>query len=197
MPKPARKFNNRLATIGRYRQFLFAVIFLAVLLGGYFLLLQPLLDSYRQNLILASKLKGDIDSAQVFLAVAGANGSQATVFSDDEKKLINLALPDQLDHSALVSQLSSLASTSGFKVASIDINENVSSENQTKTTSSNIGRVNVNLKLNGGDYQALRNFIDLAEHSVMLMDINSLNFSAKPPYQVSLAVYYFKSYGQK
>ena len=189
--------DNSLETIKlfikHYRGLLSLVLFALILIGGCWIILKSPLTIYRDSVGLLSKLKADIKLADKQLANAESYSGQLYQISNQDRKILDMALPTKPDSASIIEHVTSLAERSGFVVSNIDIEE-INGRAAAKENQTNIGKISVKLKIAGGGYEELKRFVDLTQSSVMTMDISSINFNSKNPvYDISLLLYYYLS----
>lgn len=167
-------------------RYLFAVLLLVVVgFGGYTLFVSDQFWSYRENTDLLKKMDESIASLQTQLQQKQANKNNIYQLTADERRIVNMVLPEEANHSSLVEHLTAMAQRSGFLVSSFSLSESPSS------AVSEASKITVRLQLIKGDYRALKNLIDLIENSVMPIDVLSINFSQNSSdYGLVLNVYY-------
>lgn len=177
---------------GHFRWPFLAAVSLAVLAIGYFFVLNPAVAAYRENYDLLKELNGKIVATQSDLDLSKKFSAKIFQPTPLETKLLKAALPDRLEDSALVAQLTAIAERAGFVINNIDLEE-AKAVSGSKATVDHVGKVIVRLKINGGGYAELRRLFGLMESSLMIIDVNSVNFDAKSPvYDLVLTVYYYK-----
>jgi len=175
-----------------FRWPLLVLIALAVLALGYFLALGPAVAAYRENYALLKELNGKIAAAKGDLDISKKFSAKIFQPAPLEIKLLKAALPDRLEDSALVAQLAAIAERAGFVISSIGLEES-KAVSGSKSPADHVGKVIVRLKINGGGYDELRRLFGLMEASLMIIDVNSVNFDTKSPvYDLVLTVYYYK-----
>jgi hypothetical protein len=179
------KISELKPLIRKFRYF-FAVLLLVVVgFGGYILFVSDQFWSYRENSDLLKKMDISILSLQAQLQRKQDNSVNIYRLTADEKRIINMVLPEEPNHSSVVEHLTAMAQRSGFLVSSLSLSELPSS------VSTEAGKINVRLQLVKGDYRVLKNLIDLIENSVMPIDVLSINFSQDSlEYALVLNVYY-------
>jgi len=177
----------------RFRRPLLLIIALIILIAGYFAVLAEPIRIYQQNYDLLGRLNSDIDLAKTDLATSKSFSDKIYQLSPLESKLLKMALPARPDDSAVIEQLTSIVQKSGFAASSIDIEE-ANKVAGSKTNSDSIGKISIRLKLNGGGYDELKQLLQLMESSLMMIDVYSINFTAKSPvYDLALVTYYFNN----
>lgn len=185
--------KNKQASVlfDNFRRPILMIIGLIIVVIGYFLVLDPPVRAYQENLSLLRSLDKNISVARSDLQTIKASAEKMYQLTPLENKLISMALPLRSDDSAIVAQITGMAQKSGFAVSSIDLEE-TSGTVGGKASASNIKKTAIRLKLRGGSYGELRQLLRLMESSLMIIDINSINFSAKSlAYDLTLATYYY------
>jgi Tfp pilus assembly protein PilO len=175
----------------QYQVFLVLGLAAIILIAGYFLVLRAPLDIYFKNATLLSDLNKQVNAAKMELADAQDYSAKLYQPTTEEKRWLDMSLPDQPDFSSLIEHINGLTRRAGFTIANIDIEE--SNGRSANVSQDNIGKISVRLKLTGGGYEELKRFVSLTESSIMMIDISSINFSAKDTtYDLSLVVYYYR-----
>ncbi len=191
------KLTGLIAFIGKQQKLFAWLVALVILVAGYLLILQGPLRLYAENVVVEDRLIAEIKLATNNLNDARNYSSQLYKLSTEESRWLNLVLPEKPDPSSLIEHLTSLARRAGFNVASITLDEaNNQVEAQAATTNGqqNIGKIVVRLNLTGGGYQELKRFLDLAQSSIMMIDVTSINFGGKnSAYDLALIVYYYRN----
>lgn len=191
MPKATKQPPIILSFFIRFRRPLLLIIALAVLVFGYFAILKNPIRVYQQNYALLGELNNNIEIAKNDLTTSKKFSNAIYQLSPLEKKLLNTALPDQPEDATLVAQLTAMIDKAGFSASNIDV-ERLANTASNKIVSDHIGRVSVRLKLKGGGYEELKQFLRLAASSLMMIDVNSISFTTKSPvYDLFLVVYYY------
>lgn len=175
----------------RFRRPILLIAALIVLIIGYFAVLAEPIRIYQENFALLGELNNDISVAAGDLQTSKSFSSKIYKLTPLESKLLEMALPAKLDDSSLVAQISSMAKKAGFSVGNIDLEE-TNGVAGSKTNASQIGKISVNLKLKGGGYGELKQLLELMESSLLMIDVYSINFTAKSSvYDLSLVAYYY------
>ncbi|MBI5765850.1 hypothetical protein HZA71_01320 [Candidatus Falkowbacteria bacterium] len=200
------------ANLNRFFKAIILLIIIAVLALGYFMVIK---DQYKKlqksQKIDLVQLQNTINRLAKDNTYMTENIDKSIEFSPAEERLLSLALPDQFDFPSLIVQLGSLAGRYGFTVANIDVKEVVgiakpksgdqdTDESQNPSppedNNSQLKKVNVEIAVVGGSYDAFKNFIQAMENSVMLFDVLSVNFKAEDiaaqKYSLDFVTYYFK-----
>ena len=200
------------ANLDRFFKTIILLIIIAVLALGYFVVIK---DQYKKlqksQKIDLVQLQNTINRLENDNAYMTENIDKNIEFSPAEERLLSLALPDQFDFPSLIVQLGSLAGRYGFTVANINVKEasavakpksggQDTGKNQNPGTpednNSQLKKVNVEIAVIGGSYDAFKNFIRAMENSVMFFDVLSINFKAEDiaaqKYSLNFATYYFK-----
>ncbi len=176
--------------IKEFRYWLAFLIFVLVFGIGYWFFVKNLFNDYKDNLFLSAKLQSNIVLAQKQLNQRVANSQNLYQLSPEERRVLNMALPENLEHSSLVEHLTVMAQRSGFVVSNMSF-EDVVGNLKSSSDKNELGKMSIKLKLAGGDYGSLRNFVDLIEKSIMVIDVLSVNFNSNnPTYEVVLMTYY-------
>lgn len=196
------------------------VIFIAVLILGYFLLLQPKISQLREAGIAqlpakSSELELLNKYSQKLKELAAKVSGFQTKYSQEVSDL-NQVLPAQAQIPELIAELDALVQKSGFRINSLDINETSPktpakkipensdgasglAENPTEQLNNNLENLHlleVTLSVSGGDYPAFKVLLNKIEKNIRLLDLISIKFSAvdnNEAYSLILRTYYFSS----
>jgi hypothetical protein len=184
-----KQSENGRKLIKKFR-YLFAItLMIVIILIGSMFFVSELFWSYRENLELAKQLDSSVEAMKLQLEQKRNNAGKIYELTSDEKRIVNMALPDRPDHAALVEHLTSMARRSGFLVGGLNLDEGA----RATTNGNDVGRISVRLSLINGDYQALNSFIELVENSIMPIDVMSINFRQEASdFEMVLMVYYYR-----
>ncbi|MFA4871796.1 MAG: hypothetical protein WC610_01930 [Patescibacteria group bacterium] len=200
------------ANLNRFFKAIILLIIMAVLVLGYFMVIKgqykKLQKSQKIDLVQLQNMINRLEKDNAYMT---ENIDKNIEFSPAEERLLSLALPDQFDFPSLIIQLGSLAGRYGFTVANINAKEAVgiakpksggqdTSKSQnfspSEDNNSQLKKINVEMAVVGGNYNAFKNFIQAMENSVMFFDVLSVNFKAgdiaAQKYSLNFATYYFK-----
>jgi Tfp pilus assembly protein PilO len=181
----------------RRKKIILPLLFLLVLVIGYYSVLKDPLDGYLQTVDLVKSLDKRIVQADAVLSSSKQYEKKIIELSQTEKNLMSMALPERPEYPSLITHLTSLARKSGFFVTSMDI-EDLGAQSTKENSNKNLGKLLVKMKLVGGGYNELKEMVSLLQESVMMNDIYSVNFSNKNPiYELNLVVYYANPNGNK
>ena len=174
----------------RYFKIIAAVLFVVVLLLGYFMVISGQMRVYfnYQNIDLVSAISENqrlLDSQAYLEKVA-----KSSFISPEENVYLSMAVPDNFDFTAIASQLTSLAQAYGFNVTSIQADK-IKSADASANKANSIQKIKINLNIIGGDFSRLKSFLDGMEKSAMIFDIQSISFGANGSYQLEILAYYF------
>jgi len=193
MESKEKKLNSAGNIFVTFRRPILLLAALAILIIGYFSVLAEPIRIYQENFGLLQELNGNIGVAKVDLETAKLFSDKIYQLTPLDSKLLDMALPTRHDDSAIVAQITSMAQRAGFSVGNIDLEETAAVAGS-KTNSDRVKKISIRLKLNGGGYEELKQFVKLLESSLLMIDAYSINFTEKSPsYDLSLVTYYYNS----
>lgn len=182
------KNDNLRRLIAKNQKKLALILAVLIILTGYILVLQAPLSLYVKNFTFLLNLNNRLEVAKVDLVNAKNYSSALYHPTMAETRWLDMSLAEKPEFSSLLVHLTSLTRRAGFTVANIDL-----AETSSKPVVGNIGKVVVNLNLNGGSYEELKSLIELFESSAMLLDVTSIKFNAQATtYDLTLVVYYYR-----
>lgn len=177
-----------------YFKFLLVLIMAIILVGGYFLLVGPKYQEYREvsQVELNDKIKlyDALENNLADLKVLNKNYDDLSRYDFDR---LDMVLPKEQDLPGLFVQIAALAEENGFTLMNIDFtDQSIKNNGKTASTLDNkIKKLSINIVLRGKGYTDLIRFLDAMEYNIRLIDVNSLNFSpGQPNYNVALTTYY-------
>lgn len=171
--------------------FCFLLMSLFLVLGYFYWLNQPI-NKYRDSRILLTSLSHQLKQAELELSASSNFAGKIYSVNEREKKIMEMALPSEFNQASILEQITVLANKSGFSVASLELSEN-NGKNSNGGDLANLGKASIRIKLSGGGYQELKQFIGLCEQSIMPLNVVAFNFNSQSAvYDLSLLAYYFK-----
>jgi len=189
-PKDKKKKRKRApsALWVRYYPTLVIFVIIVLLVVGWFLAIQPQYDIYK-NLDLDGK-KAELDQYESTLAKLEKTIADWEAVPTEEKTRLDYFLPTDKDIPELITMLEDMAMQSGFVVSKVTL----SNVEMPAIQGTDIYPALVSMSLNGGNYNALKTYIEKVETNIRLMDVSSLNFqSGKGTYIFNIMVYYIKT----
>ncbi|MAF25324.1 hypothetical protein CL634_07080 [bacterium] len=184
--------NNQFSSfLDRRLQFLIALIVIVIFGFGYYYLLGPKYKnvSFIGGSDLAS-LEQSYQTAQGNLQALKKLDSDFQSLGQETIDRLSRALPLKPDKAGLFTQLEALASSNGFGLASIDIQEGEAVAGD-GTNVLGVNQLNLSFLLRGGDYNSLQTFLDDMEAHLRIFDVASINFVGEGgSYQVQMVTYY-------
>jgi Tfp pilus assembly protein PilO len=202
--KKADQANNKIKTsrsltekifkvLNKYFHWIILILVLIIFIFGYLLVVGPAYDKLYQ--------KRQVDLVGLENTISGLKESQASSlqfinrtvdFTDQERELMSLALPNKFDLPSLMVQLEALASRRGFWVESISVNEPKKSHT---AVSERLHKVNIDMSVVGGDYRSFKKFLGAMEDSIMVFDILTIDFGSLDSdnfqYDLNFVTYYY------
>lgn len=121
---------------------------------------------------------------------------------DEDKKKINLMLPDQLDYPQLFAQVEDLASNNGFVLSSIivsPIGKNIRNSNLDKDKQkipNSINKVSLNITIDGvKNFADYKRMLDMFYNNLLLVDLYSISYSdtTTGSYMIDLTTYFLET----
>ena len=190
--KPKIK-NNRKYTevLNKYFKPIIFLLLILILIFGYYLIIVPKWEIKSNKVRALAMLQAEVDKLKVDSEYLSKYSSQIIKFTPDEEHKLNLALPSEFDMSAVVIQLTKLASGYGFIVDNIQVNE----ASTRILTDDNIKRVDIELSVTstgGNNYGNFGKFIEALESSLMIFDVRAISFTPETVgYKLELSTYYY------
>lgn len=187
MPKEIKNQEKILYIIERYFKFILFIVFVFILIIGYFIVLGDKYSSYIKSKNIT--LVGISDSIKNLendkRLIQNAKKANLTM---EEERLIYMAIPKTFDFSSIVSQLTSLSNSYNFNVNNIEvtkaeISEEISSNQGIKST-------RISLSVSGGNYEEFKRLLSAIETSSMIFDVLSVNFGSGGSYDLVIRSYY-------
>ena len=172
------------------RYYLTLVIFTIVVLlvVGWFLALQPQYDNYK-NLNLDAK-KAELAEYESTLAKLEKTIADWNAVPAQDKAKLDYFLPTDKDIPELITMLEDIAGQSGFIATKVSL----SNVETPAVAGTDVYPMLVSMSLSGGNYTALKTFLEKVETNIRLMDVSSLSFQAgKGTYNLNIMVYYIKT----
>ena len=187
-PEKEKKQKQPSALWMRYYRSLVLFIFLAVIIIGWFVVLGPMFNEYRNINVAAKKAEFD-QYRQVLDRFQGILTEWEAVSAVDKERL-NYFLPEGNDIPELITMLEDMAQQSGFVVTVASFSQ----VEQPIIDRTNVYPLILSLSLEGGDYNSLKTLIDKIETNLRLLDISSLNFQAGTgSYIMNINTYYINN----
>lgn len=188
MAKEIKRQNgiNFIFILEKYFKVLLPVVFILVLIAGYFLVIDGQLKYYNNSKEIdlpnvMSENQRLISNKKNYKEIISK-----TLLEKGEEKLISMAVPDDFYFTSIVTQLTSLAKAYNFSVVSIDADKIKSA-----VSVKGINSIKINANVVGGDYNQFKSFLNGMENSAMIFDIQSISFSKGNSYQLEIIAYYF------
>lgn len=177
-------------------QFFAPIIFLLVvviLAGGYFFIIRvqytTLVKSRDIDLVALEKQISDLNQQ---LSVFSNYAKEDVGFTDKDRDLLARALPDRFDFPSIVVQFTALAKDYDVEVLSINIKESLKDDVYWPQNPA-LRKANISVEVFVENYDKWRRFIKALESSVMIFDVQSINFSGVSNYSLELATYYYQN----
>lgn len=187
-PKKEKKQKQPSALWMRYYRSLVLFTFLTVIIIGWFVVLGPIFNEYRNINVPAKKAEFD-QYRQVLDRFQGILTEWEAVSAEDKARL-NYFLPEGKDIPELITMLEDMATQSGFVVTVASFSQ----VEQPIIDRTNVYPLIVSLSLEGGDYNSLKTLIDKIESNLRLLDVSSLNFQAGTgSYIMNINTYYINN----
>lgn len=189
--------------LNRNYPFLGLAVFVAILAAAYFFLIAPKLDQVKQQR--SSQLpmvQEELKALDVYFKQSDALSAFIKNYNATHQTAIdktNYILPNKAKIPELMAQLEALAAKDGFKVSSMDVGSKEvkrDSRNDAEAqaiTDSGLKMLSVSLGINGGDYFALKQFLQDVEDHLRLLDVMSINFQSTEgagEYLLNIQTYY-------
>lgn len=154
------------------------------------------------------------DQRQQYLDQLKQMNNSYTAVDTERIQQMNVVLPDGIDATAIMAYLQRLADAASMHVLSVDVVESASSTITTGTTTAanantpgnsdtaaatlpaSIGRAVITLNIESvtGSYDELKDFLNLLQSSVPLLDLRNLSYSpSSSSFALQLETYYRKS----
>lgn len=195
----------------RYFTFLVVLLFLVLLLCGYFFVLAP------KNETITTSIKQEISDKEDNIKVLDNTIRNFTDYinaynSIDDSALRRAAaiLPEQSDEDALFLQMDHLMRKHGYKTTKIDIKKEDSGKKEAnsrrKTVApsqageeeadkkiAGVGRISINISVEGMDYEGFKRLLNIFENNLRLMDLVGISYNeGEDEYNFEISTYYLK-----
>jgi len=189
--------------LNRNYPFLGLGVFTVILAVSYFFLIAPKLSQVKQQ------QNSQLPIVQEELKVLDDYFNKSNTLSDFIKNYnaahqadidkINYILPSEAKIPELIAQLEALVTSDGFKISSLDIgSKEIKKESRDDAdaqaiTDSGLAMLSIGLGINGGDYFALKRFLQDIENHLRLMDVMSISFQSTEgagEYLLNIQTYY-------
>lgn len=169
------------------------VIAVGVLTVGYYLVLN---QQYQDFAAKASRELPDLRQRVTTLTQQYEQLSRADregLFSLQDERLLERVMPGELDVSAVVVQLTTMAQQRNLAVTELT---HAPAPEPTLASSTpalqGVGRTLITLRASGGSYDEFKAFVSDLESSVLLFDVQEISFDpAKQSYEIELLTYYY------
>jgi len=172
----------------RYYPTLVIFTIVVLLVVGWFLALQPQYDNYK-NLNLDAK-KAELAEYESTLAKLEKTIADWNAVPAQDKAKLDYFLPTDKDIPELITMLEDIAGQSGFIATKVSL----SNVETPAVAGTDVYPMLVSMSLSGGNYTALKTFLEKVETNIRLMDVSSLSFQAgKGTYNLNIMVYYIKT----
>lgn len=158
-----------------------------VMIIGYMVVIEQHLVRWRQitkhELPQLQQIRYQLDLKQRFLVAQGQN----ITFTGEERRLLNMAVPNDFDMASLTVQMSALASQQGLTVTQLEIIPQKEDE-----TANALKKVRVKLSASGENYEQFKAFVLAIESSVLIVDVQSLTYAGQQgSYEVEFLSYVY------
>jgi len=163
-------------------RFIIPIILIVAAIGLFVGYINP---QYQQVKMLSAKSAqyGDaLDQAKELRTVRDHLLAERNTFSSDDLNRIAHALPDNVDNIRLIIDINNIASRHGLTLKTInvgDVSDSSQARSSTATGSSGdpVGSVTVNFSFSA-DYDTFMAFLHDLEHSLRIVDVESIDFDA-------------------
>ncbi|MEA2088507.1 MAG: hypothetical protein U9O55_01530 [Patescibacteria group bacterium] len=185
----------------KYFNYFLLLLIVIFFLSCYFILLKPKQDkiSEIENVEIFQGTKIYDENTEYFKKVKSFVKKYDSI-SDEDKKRIDLMLPDKLDYPQLFAQLESLIESNGFKLNRITLSRLSGQSNQAdkdrKEVFDFIKKVNISITIDGVDsFSDYKRMLDMFYSNLLLMDITSINYSdsMSGSYSVDIITYFLET----
>lgn len=177
------------------RFFIFTILglIIIILVLGYWLLLDTQYARwYQSRFIVLPQINNQIANLEVSKPYFVEYLNHHEELSTQDGRLLNLALPDELDLASTMIQLNNMARNNGLAISKIDVKESATKSNDNQK----LKEVGFNIVLVGGGYENLLNFLRASEKSLLFFNVTGVKFAKRNDgqmgYSLDLVTYYYQ-----
>lgn len=180
-------------------RFILPIILIAASIGLFVVYIDPQYQQVKALSMQAAEYDDALSKAKELRTTRDQLLSKRNTFSTDDLNRIGRSLPDNVDNIRLIIDINNIASRHGLSLKSIsatDVSDSSQARSALAVGSSGdpLGSVNVNFTV-GADYDTFLTFLHDLEHSLRIVDVESIEFAAptqgtQTDYSVSLRTYW-------
>ena len=193
-PKKIRKTTKLDIFMYKY-SFLVLIFFLgAILLLGFVLLLKP---KYEEVMITYAQ---EYEKKKTEAGILKLNETKLTQFirdfeiiTDEEKKMIENLIPGKNNYELIYAEMERLIENNGLILKSVSVNHVEEDKRNVNASNSKIGKMEVEIIVEGLDYGGFKRLLFSLERSMKLIDVQEVNFE---PGQFSATLKFFTYYAK-
>lgn len=164
------------------------LIFIVILAGGYFLLLQPKFAAINKEKNLIKGKEAEISSLNNKIKQLEKMKNSYEEIDKIDLDKIDSILPDASGKDKLLSEMENLILKNGLLLTALQIEEvketkkiaNPEGEgdgSEKKDKLANVGKIKINLDLTGTNYDSLKKILKAIENNLRLLDVAKIQFS--------------------
>ena len=164
------------------RQFTIPIVLVALSIGLFAIYTNPTYQADKKILVNVRAYNVSLDKSQELRRVRDEKIAAFNTFQPQDKDRLNSILPDNVDNIHLIIDINNIAARHGLSLKNVSlgtISDSASSRNALAVGASGsaVGSVNLGFTVSSS-YENMLAFINDLEHSLRIMDIEQITFTA-------------------
>lgn len=164
------------------RQFTIPIVLVALSIGLFAIYTNPTYQADKKILVNVRAYNDSLDKSQELRRVRDEKIAAFNTFQPQDKDRLNSILPDNVDNIHLIIDINNIAARHGLSLKNVSlgtISDSASSRNALAVgvSGSAVGSVNLGFTVSSS-YENMLAFINDLEHSLRIMDIEQITFTA-------------------
>lgn len=164
------------------RQFTIPIVLVALSIGLFAIYTNPTYQADKKILVNVRAYNDSLDKSQELRRVRDEKIAAFNTFQPQDKDRLNSILPDNVDNIHLIIDINNIAARHGLSLKNVSlgtISDSASSRNALAVGASGsaVGSVNLGFTVSSS-YENMLAFINDLEHSLRIMDIEQITFTA-------------------
>lgn len=199
--KEAGGKNKIMAFIMRYVFIFYILIFVALIAGGYFGVINPKYNNIKKNIAdKTEKKKQEFDELKNYRNELKKYKISFDSISEDNKQKVYSMLTDSSASEDLFAYMEKLITAQGLIMTKLDISKDDGQTPRGRSGSAvktklipELGALNMKVNIIGVDYKALKSLLQVIENNIRIMNVMAVSFSeSEQTAQIDIQTYDYK-----
>lgn len=156
---------------------LLPLVLIGASIGIFVMYTNPTYQNIQQLSAQSSAYDDALNKAQELRSVRDQLLTKSNNFSPSDLDKLQQVLPDNVDNIRLIININNIAARHGLSLSNVDLG-NIGGKTTTPSDNGSIGSVDISFSVTTSNYDTFLAFVQDLEHSLRLIDITKLAFSA-------------------